>query len=145
MRLILQVCNAQTPLDEENRGLEGSLSFPKVYYNFCQANTSVGNNNKKNSAFETNEKMLLPFFPVLRLLFKKIHKLHTSKGQIISKVLFVVLEFSQKTNERIRRSSKNELVHSFLGEFEDTKSPFEIIWPLVEQDTIDYVSTAYFE
>ena len=114
MRLILQVCNAQTPLDEENRGLEGSLSFPKVYYNFCQANTSVGNNNKKNSAFETNEKMLLPFFPVLRLLFKKIHKLHTSKGQIISKVLFVVLEFSQKTNERIRRSSKNEFVCSFF-------------------------------
>ena len=40
------------------------------------------------------------------------------KGQIISKGLFGVLEFSQKTNER------------FLGEFEDTKSPFEIILPL---------------
>ena len=49
------------------------------------------------------------------------------KGQIISKELFGVLEFSQKTNEQIRRSSKNEFVRSFFGEFEDTKSPFEII------------------
>ena len=46
------------------------------------------------------------------------------KGQIISKVLFGVFEFSQKTNEQIRRSSKNV---RFLGEFEDTKSPLEII------------------
>ena len=53
-----------------------------------------------------------------------------SKGQIISKGLFVTLEFSQKTNKRIRRSSKNEFIRSFFGEFEDTKSPFEIIWPL---------------
>ena len=48
-----------------------------------------------------------------------------SKGQIISKGLLGILEFSQKTNERIRRSSKNELF--FLGEFEETKSPFGII------------------
>ena len=33
-----------------------------------------------------------------------------SKGQIISKGLFGVLEFSQKMNERIRHSSKNEFV-----------------------------------
>ena len=36
------------------------------------------------------------------------------------------VEFSQKSNERIRRSSKNSFAR-FLGEFEDTKSPFEII------------------
>ena len=50
------------------------------------------------------------------------------KGQIISKGLFGILEFSQKMNERIRRSSKktNSFIR-FLGEFEDTKSPFEII------------------
>ena len=49
------------------------------------------------------------------------------KGQMISKGLFGVLEFSQKTNEQIRRSNKNEFVRSFLREFEDTKSPFKII------------------
>ena len=54
-----------------------------------------------------------------------VSKLLQTKGQIISKGFFGVLEFSQKTNERIRRSSK-----VFLGEFEDSKSPFEIIWPL---------------
>ena len=37
------------------------------------------------------------------------------KGQIISKGLFGVLEFSQKTNERIRHSSKNEFIRSFFG------------------------------
>ena len=49
------------------------------------------------------------------------------KGQIISKGLFGVLEFSQKTNERIRLSSKKNSFVRFLREFEDTKSPFEII------------------
>ena len=39
------------------------------------------------------------------------------KGQMISKLIFGVLDFSQKTNSFVR----------FLGEFEDTKSPFEII------------------
>ena len=38
----------------------------------------------------------------------------SGKGQIISKGLFCVLEFSQKTNERIRCSSKNEFVRSFF-------------------------------
>ena len=37
-----------------------------------------------------------------------------SKGQIILKGLFGVLEFSQITNKRIRRSSKNEFVFLFL-------------------------------
>ena len=47
------------------------------------------------------------------------------KGQIILKELFGVLEFSQKTNERICRSSKNEFVRSFFGRMQG--SPFEII------------------
>jgi hypothetical protein len=34
---------------------------------------------------------------------------------MISKSLLGILEFSQKTNERIRRSSKNEFVRSFFG------------------------------
>ena len=42
---------------------------------------------------------------------------------------FGVLEFSQKTNKQICRNSKNEFA-PFLGEFEDTKSHFENIWPL---------------
>ena len=44
-----------------------------------------------------------------------ILKIKIPKGQIISKGLFGVLEFSQKTNERIRRSSKNEFVSLFFG------------------------------
>ena len=38
-----------------------------------------------------------------------------SKGQIISKGLFGVLEFSHKTNKWIHRSSKNKFVCSFFG------------------------------
>ena len=37
------------------------------------------------------------------------------KGQIISKGLFDVLEFSQNTNEQIRRSSKNEFLKDLLA------------------------------
>ena len=51
-----------------------------------------------------------------------LSKFQTAKGQIISKGLYGFLEFSQKTNEQIRRRSKNE--------FEDTKSSFEFIWTL---------------
>ena len=68
---------------------------------------------------------LLQLAPGLRDLCKaeQIHKIRTLftqndefvKGQIISKELFGVLEFSPKTNERIRRSSKNEFVCSFFG------------------------------
>ena len=55
-------------------------------------------------------------------------KRYTTKGQMISKGLFGVLEFSQKRNEQIRRSIENKFVRSFfLGEFEDTTSPFKII------------------
>ena len=61
----------------------------------------------------------------------------------ISKGLFGVLEFSRKTSERIGRSSKN-----ILFKFEDTKSPFEIIWPLVlvqrDQTTFWVQSTPAF-
>ena len=39
----------------------------------------------------------------------------SGKGRIISKELFGVLEFSQKTNEKIPHSSKNEFVRSFFG------------------------------
>ena len=46
------------------------------------------------------------------------------KGQIISKGLFVVLESSQKTNERIRCSSKNEFVCSFFGRIRGYQKSF---------------------
>ena len=50
------------------------------------------------------------------------------KGQTTWKGFFVVLEFSHKTNERIRGSSLKQIgLFVFLGEFEDTKSPFKII------------------
>ena len=49
------------------------------------------------------------------------------KGQIISKGRFGVLEFSQKTNERICRSSKNEFVRSFFGRIRGYQKSFEII------------------
>ena len=64
-----------------------------------------------------------------------------TKGQIISNGLFGVLEFSQKTNKRIRSSSKNEFVRSFFGRirkyqksfrnfltFRDSKSTKKTIW-----------------
>ena len=46
------------------------------------------------------------------------------KGQMISKGLFGVLEFSQKTNEQIRRSNKNEFVRSFLGRIRGYQKSF---------------------
>ena len=46
------------------------------------------------------------------------------KGQIISKGLFGVLEFSQKMNERIRRSSKNEFFRSFFGRIRGYQESF---------------------
>ena len=49
-----------------------------------------------------------------------------TKGQISSTGLFDVLEFSQKTNEFVIVVKTNSFV-CFLGEFEDTKSPFETI------------------
>ena len=46
------------------------------------------------------------------------------KGQIISKRLVGVLEFSQKMNERIRRSSKNEFFRSFFGRIVEYQKSF---------------------
>ena len=40
-------------------------------------------------------------------------RVHT-KGQIISKCLFGVFNFFQKTNENISHTSKNEFIHSFF-------------------------------
>ena len=48
----------------------------------------------------------------------------TSKGQIISKGLFGVLELSQKTNERIRCSSKNEFICLFFGRIRQYQKSF---------------------
>ena len=46
------------------------------------------------------------------------------KGQIFSKGLFGVPKFSQKRNERIRRSSKNEFVRSFFGRIRGYQKSF---------------------
>ena len=46
------------------------------------------------------------------------------KGQIISKGLLGILEFSQKTNEQIRRSSKNEFVRLFFGRIRGYQKSF---------------------
>ena len=63
-----------------------------------------------------------------------MHMIFFSKGQTISKGPFGVLKFSQKTKKEFVVVAKNKFVCSFirsfvpiLGEYEDTKSPFEII------------------
>ena len=43
-----------------------------------------------------------------------------TKGQIISKCLFGVFNFFQKTNKNKSHSSKNEFVRSFFGKIPDT-------------------------
>ena len=55
------------------------------------------------------------------------------KGQIISKGRFGILEFSKKKNKRIHHILKTNSFIRFLGEFEETKSPFEIIGPLLHK------------
>ena len=58
-------------------------------------------------------------------IFAKIDwNLKDVKGQIISKRLFRILEFSQKTNEQIRRSSKNEFVRLFFGRIRGYQKSF---------------------
>ena len=58
------------------------------------------------------------------------------KGQIISKWFFGVFDFLPKTNEN--KSTWGIIVVKlnyhvrFLEEIEDTKNPFEIIWPLIK-------------
>ena len=65
----------------------------------------------------------------------KIDKIFTvdltlTKGQLISKCLFVDFNFFQKTNKNTLHSSKNEFIHSFLEEFTAWQFAFEINWPL---------------
>ena len=50
--------------------------------------------------------------------------LMTFKGQIISKCSFVILQFSQKTDKRIRRRSRNEFVRSFFGRIRGDQKSF---------------------
>ena len=71
-------------------------------YHFCQLHTKM------------------PFPWKLLIVFWQ-----SAKGQIISKILFCVLEFSQKANERICRSSKNEFVHSFFGKIRGYQKCFQ--------------------
>ena len=56
------------------------------------------------------------------------------KGQLISKWFFGVIDFLQKTNERIRLyyyDTSGRLVFvRFLEEIDDPKNHFEINWPL---------------
>ena len=55
---------------------------------------------------------------VLHCTVKRIN-LHivdiSTKGQLISKCIFVDFNFFQKTNENTLHSSKNEFIHSFFG------------------------------
>ena len=51
-------------------------------------------------------------------------KLIAAKGQIILKGLFDVLELSQKMNDQIRSSSKNEFVCSFFGRIQGDQKSF---------------------
>ena len=53
-----------------------------------------------------------------------------SKGQLISKCLFDVFTFFQKTNENKWTSSKDEFVRSFFGRNVGLKNHFEFVWPL---------------
>ena len=60
-------------------------------------------------------------------------KSHT-KGQLISKLFFGIVDFLQKMNENkstwgIIVVKSNSFFH-FLEEIEDIKDHFEIIWPL---------------
>ena len=59
--------------------------------------------------------------------FKKIGQI---KGQLISKCLFGVSTFFQKTNENKSTSSEVEFVRSFLEETSAWKNHFEFLWPL---------------
>jgi hypothetical protein len=53
------------------------------------------------------------------------------KGQIISKCLFGVFNFFQKTNENTSHSSKNKFICSFFEELTAWQFAFKISWPLV--------------
>ena len=75
-------------------------------------------------------KLHLQFLDFLEFL-RPTFSLLKGKGQIISKGLLVSSNSPKKrTNEFVVVVKTNSFVR-FLGEFEDTKSPFEIIWPLI--------------
>ena len=57
-------------------------------------------------------------------LWSNLKLVSNTKGQLISKGLFGILKFSQRTNERIHRSSKNEFVHSFFGRIRGYQKSF---------------------
>ena len=67
----------------------------------------------------------MPILSIFRFLFQQVFvnfSMASGKGQIISKGLFGVLEFSNyQTNEFVVVVKMNLFV-CFLGEFEDTKS-----------------------
>ena len=52
------------------------------------------------------------------------------KGQLISKCLFCVFNFLQKTNKNKSHSSKIEFVHSFFGGYFGLKNHLDFVWPL---------------
>ena len=83
---------------------------------YCRIDSRV------STIIQLQENLLTTRVPRVHLFSNKSY-LHT-KGQIISKGLFDVLEFSQKTNERIRRSSKNEFVCSFFGRIHGYQKSF---------------------
>ena len=61
---------------------------------------------------------------IIKVILLRGDATETGKGQIISKALFGNLEFSQKRNERIRRSSKNEFIRSFFGRIRGCQKSF---------------------
>ena len=75
---------------------------------------------------------LLPDCYVVKFVLVEIDYVVPTKGNLISKALFGILEFFQKTNEQIRfyynqaKVKKENSFVRFLEEFEDTKSAFEI-------------------
>ena len=73
---------------------------------------------------------------------KHVREVAFIKGQLILKHIFDVFSFFKKTNENkltwgIIVLKSNSFVR-FLEEIEDTKNPFEIIWPLVSQRFSNY-------
>ena len=54
-----------------------------------------------------------------------------SKGQLISKWFFGIIDFLQKTNENTSHTSKNEFIRSFFGRILGLTIFFEINWPLI--------------
>ena len=59
-----------------------------------------------------------------------ILKIKIPKGQIISKGLFGVLKFSQKTNERIRFNSKNLFVFERIRGYQKVLSKLSDLYQL---------------